>query len=88
MADYDESTGLPKDESYLECGLPTYLAESIEQMKIAWEKEENGGYPYWDCDFCELQSNINIAETSQAITTAQAWYLREKYLRIERSNDL
>lgn len=63
MADYDESTGLPKDKSYLECGLPEFLVESIEQMKIAWEKKEKGGYYSWDCDFCELQSNINIAET-------------------------
>ena len=28
-ADYNTETGLPKDQSYLECGLPEYLQESI-----------------------------------------------------------
>ncbi len=85
--EYDENTGLPKDKSYLECGLPSFLQESVEQMKVAWEKYEKGiPYMQLDCDFCELQSNINIAETEQLITPEQAWYLREKYLGIERTN--
>ena len=88
MADYDENSGLPTDRSYLECGLPEYLKKSVEQMEKAWEKKEKGGYYSWDCDFCELQSDINVAETEQEITSEQAWYLREKYLRIERRSDL
>lgn len=73
-------------KTYLECGLPDYLRESVVQMKAAWEKLDQGvRYTRWDCDFCNLQTDINIAETSNAISAEQAWYLREKYLRIERS---
>ncbi len=86
IKEYDETTGLPIDKGYLECGLPPFLRQSIEQMKAAWEKHEKGiPYMQFDCDFCELQSNINIAETEQLITTEQAWYLREKYLGLERN---
>jgi hypothetical protein len=83
--EYDEVTGLPKDRSYLEQGLPKWLAESVHQMELAWEKREKGKYLNWDCDYCELQSNINIAETEHIITSEQAWYLREKYLRMEKT---
>ena len=68
IAEYDEKSGLPFDRGYLECGLPCFLQESIEQMKKAWKKLDAGEeYLQWDCDFSE-----------------QAWYLREKYLRIEK----
>ena len=41
--------------------------------------------PYlWDCDYCSLQSDINNAEVNRIISPEQAWYLREKYLRMER----
>ena len=33
-------TGLPADRSYLECGLPDFLRESIAQMQAAWERRE------------------------------------------------
>ena len=83
-SDYDES-GLPKDSSYLECGLPEFLQVSISAMKSAWHKLDSGQkYLRWDCDYCNLQSDINSAEVNQLISTEQAWYLREKYLRIER----
>ena len=79
------NTGLPKDESYLECGLPEFLISSIDRMKAAWEKIDRGEtYLRWDCDYCELQSDINSAEVNQLISSRQAWYLREKYLRMER----
>lgn len=82
----ESRSGLPKDKSYLECGLPTFLLESIETMKSAWEKIDRGEpYVRWDCDFCCLQSDINNAEVNQVISVEQAWYLREKYLRIERT---
>jgi plasmid maintenance system antidote protein VapI len=84
---YDIETGLPVDKEYLECDLPEFLQKSIEKMNVAWSKVDNGEYYlHLDCDFCELQSNINIAEVGSAISSAQAWYLREKYLRIEREN--
>lgn len=71
----------------LEQELPKYLKSSIEQMKEAWEKKANGDYLNWDCDYCELQSDINIAENEGDITSEQAWYLREKYLRLERNKN-
>ena len=81
---YDEA-GLPTDRSYLECGLPEFLQESIQAMVNAWEKLDCGEeYTLWDCDYCNLQSDINSAEVNQIISPEQAWYLREKYLRMER----
>lgn len=80
-----EKSGRPKDRSYLERGLPTFLQESIAVMQSAWEKLDRGeNYFRWDCDYCSLQSDINVAEVEQMISSEQAWYLREKYLRIER----
>ena len=62
-----------------------FLSDSIEAMKRAWEKIEHGEeYSEWDCDFCDLQSSINVAEVEQAISPDQAWHLREKYLGLER----
>ena len=37
----------------------------------------------WDCDYCNLQADINNAEVNQVISSEQAWYLRERYLRME-----
>ena len=82
---YDSATGLPKDMAYFECDLPPFLSASIEAMKRAWDKLNRGEEYYeWDCDFCDLQSSINVAEVEQAISPDQAWYLREKYLGLER----
>ena len=86
---YDSSTGLPKDQSYLERGLPTFLKESIAAMKSAWAKLDKGEkYLRWDCDYCNLQTDINNAEVNQVISSEQAWYLREKYLRLKRENEI
>ena len=85
LSSYDKN-GLPKDISYLECGLPEFLEESIEAMKEAWRKIDNDEeYYHWDIDYCNLQTDINIAEVEQIISSEQAWYLREKYLRMERN---
>lgn len=82
---YDSKTGLPKDQSYFECDLPPFLAASIEAMKDAQAKLDRGEEYYeWDCDFCNLQSSINVAEVEQIISPDQAWYLRKKYLGLER----
>lgn len=82
---YDEETGLPVDMEYLERGLPPFLQESVQQMKMVWEKRDRGETCLrWDCDYCNLQTDINIAEVEQLISSEQAWYLRETYLRIER----
>lgn len=83
-APYDDK-GLPKDSSYLECGLPPFLQDSIQAMMKAWHKLDSGEeYLRWDCDYCNLQSDINSAEINQLISSEQAWHLREKYLRMER----
>ena len=85
-SDYNTETGVPLDKSYLECGLPAYLQESVNRMKDAWHLIDSGKmYSHWDCDYCELQSDINTAEMSGMINEDQAWYLRETYLRMERS---
>ena len=86
-AEYDRKTGLPVARTYLECGLPKYLQESLIQMKEAWQRIDNGeDYLHWDCDFCNLQSDINSAEVEGMISSEQAWHLREKYLRMTRPN--
>lgn len=77
--DYDEITGLPKDKSYLEADLPAFLLTSIEQYI-------NSPDNIWDCRYCELQSDINVAEVDLQITSEQAWYLREKYLGIKKED--
>ena len=84
-ANYHEDTGLPKSKEYLEKGLPSYLANSLEAMKRSWEIEDKGGRDlHWDLYWCELNADINVAENEQRISKEQAWYLREKYLRMER----
>lgn len=88
-SDYDPDTGLPLDKDYLECGLPAFLQESIIQMTDAWNRLNAGeDYLRWDCDFCNLQSDINSAEVNGMISSEQAWYLREKYLGIKRHDEI
>ena len=71
---YDKETGLPVDRAYLECGLPPYLQRSLDTMKRAWEAEDNGANDlHFDAYYCEGE-----------ISSEQAWYLRETYLRIQR----
>lgn len=90
MAEEQPETETPEteeseDDSYLECGLPPFLQESVEAMAAAWQKLDAGEeYLRWDCDYCSLQSDINNAEINQLISSEQAWYLREKYLGMER----
>ena len=66
--------------SYHECGLPTWLEKSI--RTYVQGKKEN--ISYLDCLYCELQADINAAEVEQEITSETAWYLREKYLGLEK----
>ena len=79
MGQPGHDTGLPADKSYLECGLPDFLRESIAQMQAAWDRLDRGEKDLrWDCDYCNLQADINNAEVNQVISSEQAWYLREK----------
>ena len=82
---YDRETGMPKDKGYLECGLPPYLQTSLDNMKKSWAIEDSGKKDYhWDLYWCELNADINAAEVDQVISSEQAWYLRKKYLRMDR----
>ena len=57
--------GLPLDKEYLESDLPPCLQKSILKMQDAWKKINKGeSYSLFDCDYCELQSEINIAEVN------------------------
>ena len=85
---YDNESGLPSDKTYLECGLPSYLQKSLDDMIKSWEIIDNGGSDnFWDLYWCELNASINSAEVDQEISVEQAWYLREKYLRMKRSDN-
>lgn len=86
-SDYDSKTGMPTDETHFECGLPKYLAESLERMKKSWKIVDSGKRDYhWDICWCELNADINSAEVENLISSEQAWYLRRKYLRIEKTD--
>ena len=87
-ARYDRSTGLPKDNGYLEKGLPAYLQNSIAAMQTSWAIVDRGGKDlHWDIYWSELNADINSAETEQEISSDQAWYLRRKYLRMEMDDN-
>ena len=82
--DYDMN-GKPVDNSYLECNLPMFLADSLSTYKEALKKQQNGTVvTLMDCYYCELQSDINSAEVNNIISSEQAWFLREKYLGLVR----
>ena len=82
--DYDIN-GKPVDNSYLECNLPLFLADSLSVYRDALKKQQNGAVvTLMDCYYCELQSDINSAEVNNIISSEQAWYLREKYLGLVR----
>lgn len=84
----DEKTGKPLDQSYLEYDLPIFLQDSIHQMNESWERIDAGKEDsIWECNWCDLQSSINICEVEQLITSEQANFLRKKYLRMEMANN-
>ena len=73
--------------SYLELNLPEYLSNSISIFKDGLKKSESdSSYLHFDCDYCQLQANINCAESDNEISSEQAWYLREKYLGITKDS--
>ena len=75
--------------SRYELNLPVYLVASLNKMKEAQRKIDRGEEYYrYDCDYCELQSDINTAEVDGAISSEQAWYLRGKYLGLIREEIL
>ena len=80
---YDIFTPIKEDDAAIQFSiLPSYLQESIKLYKIGEEKAKTGKYFGFDNDFCQLQSDINIAEVSGDITSEQAWSLRHNILGI------
>ena len=63
-------------KEYYEINLPGYLQHDLDAMK-------EGKWPY-DCMWGELYGSINCAFIDGDITEDHAWYLREKYLDMER----
>ena len=62
----------------IEENLPEWLIDSIQ----TYDNEKDSSI--WECLYCELQFDINVAEQEQLISSDTAWQLREKYLEIER----
>lgn len=63
-------------KEYYEVNLTPYLQHDLDAMK-------EGKYPY-DCLWCELYGSINAAYIDGDISEDHAWYLRERYLDMER----
>ena len=63
-------------KEYYEINLPGYLQHDLDAMK-------EGKWPY-DCLWGEVYGSINCAFIDGDITEDHAWYLREKYLDMER----
>ena len=67
-------------ESY-EYGIPHWLTESIDEYNKGKDSS------VWDCLYCQLQADINVAEQENLISSDQAWYLREKYLGLKKEDN-
>lgn len=69
----------------IDSSLPEFLKESIRAFLLGKEKYEKGiGYTEFDMDYCDLQTDINVCEVEQMITSEEAWKLREQYLGIQK----
>lgn len=69
-----------------EASLPQYLQSSLEQYKKAYSRHmHDKEYTAFDCDYMEFQSDINVMETNGEISEETAWFLRQKYLGMERN---
>ena len=82
MIDY----GGENSKEYYERNLPPFLQESIDNVIKGRKRiEANEGYNCFDLDLDELNPSINVAEVSDIISSNCAWYLRKKYLGMERN---
>lgn len=83
----DINNNVPTDKRYLECGLPQYLQDSLDALKKSWIVMDRGEQDYrFDVYWCELNADINGCEVEQRISSEQANYLRDKYLRIVKDD--
>lgn len=67
-------------EEMYETNLPQYLQDDLDTLKNADYKTCLS----YDEYLVLLNSAINSAEVDDEITTEQAWYLRKKYLGLEK----
>ena len=85
---YHDSNREVKELSHsygIDSTLPDFLKKSIEAFLIGKEKYESGtGYSEFDMDYCDLQTDINVCEVEQMITSDEAWILRERYLGLKK----
>ncbi len=58
--------------------IPECLKESVDNYL------KNQDTLLWDCYYCELQTDINVAEVEGIITSEQAWALREEFLGLKK----
>ena len=88
-SEYHPDTGMPINEAHYECGLPKDLKNSINNMKKSWEIVDSGKNDiHWDLYCCALNADINYAEVENLISSEQAWYLRSKYLRMKKEDNV
>ena len=81
-SEYHPDTGMPINEAHYECGLPKDLKNSINNMKKSWEIVDSGKNDiHWDLYWCELN-------VENLISSEQAWYLRSKYLRMKKEDNV
>lgn len=80
MEKIDEN-GKPTNKAYMEKNLPPYLQHDIDAL-IEGRKDKT--CLHIDCLEDEVYGSINSAYVDGRISEDQAWYLREKYLGMER----
>ena len=69
-----------KQEDYkieYERNLPEFLQEGIEKLKKSKRHKDS----FYDCYLMEVNSSINVCEVEHIISSDQANYLRNKFLR-------
>mgnify|MGYP000435328038 CR=1 FL=1 len=83
-AQYDQETGSRWISRILNADFPMICRLLFRRCK-SWAIIDSGSRdPHWDIYWCNLNADINSAEVERIISPEQAWYLREKYLRMER----
>lgn len=69
----------------VETSLSDYMKRSLATFKEGYHKYQTDPlYKEFDIDILEFSSDINSSEVNGDISSDTAWYLREKYLGMER----
>lgn len=74
------------DKDYFETNLPSIVQEDLDKLHKYEKLDYNDIYVRSNIeDACEsLNASLNIAEGEGWMSADQAWYLRGKYLNMER----